>query len=139
MKIGFTGTRSGMTEKQKGRFLYVMQRTSNATEFHHGDCKGADHEAALMARDIGIRLICHPPTRDEFRAHVVSEVTRDPLSYLERNMAIVRECDLLIAAPKEEWEIQRSGTWATVRYARDQKRNILFIWPDGTTDEEFFT
>ena len=40
MKIGFTGTRDGMSIRQ----LVVLrtQFAKHATEFHHGDCIGAD-------------------------------------------------------------------------------------------------
>jgi outer membrane protein insertion porin family len=54
---------------------------------------------------------------------------------LDRNRAIVDSCDVLIACPKGPEE-QRSGTWATVRYARKQKKRIVIIWPDGEVTEE---
>lgn len=125
-----------MTEKQKWQFLRQMTNVSKITEFHHGDCIGADQQAALMAKDLGIRLICHAPENDSLRAHVVSDVYRVPLPYLERNMEIVNECDLLLACPKETDEITRSGTWATLRYARSQRRSRVIIFPDGDWTKE---
>lgn len=45
--------------------------------------------------------------------------------YLERNKDIANEgIDGLIAAPSGWVEELRSGTWATVRYARKLKRTI---------------
>ena len=58
-------------------------------------------------------------------------VVHTPKDYLERNHDIVDETDMLIATPGEEQEVQRSGTWATIRYARKQKRTILTIYPSG--------
>ena len=40
--------------------------------------------------------------------------------------------DTLVAAPKEDEEVVRSGTWATVRYARKAGRVVLVVRPDGT-------
>jgi len=50
---------------------------------------------------------------------------------LERNRAIVDETDILLAAPLESEEQLRSGTWATVRYARKQHKTVLVIFPNG--------
>jgi predicted Rossmann fold nucleotide-binding protein DprA/Smf involved in DNA uptake len=55
---------------------------------------------------------------------------REPLPYLERNHAIVNESDFLIAAPDGP-ETLRSGTWATVRYARKVGKRVLVIMPNG--------
>ena len=66
----------------------------------------------------------------------MSDEVRDPLPYLERNRAIVDACDILIACPKGMQEEQRSGTWATVRYARRRDRPIVIVWPDGTVTRE---
>jgi len=44
---------------------------------------------------------------------------------------IVRETELLIAAPAEFSEQHRSGTWSTVRYARRLGRPVQIIGPDG--------
>lgn len=45
MKIGFTGTRHGMTNQQKNQFFKIIINLNDLKEFHHGDCIGAD---ALM-------------------------------------------------------------------------------------------
>ena len=38
---------------------------------------------------------------------------------------------MLIAFPSTQFEIQRSGTWQTIRYARKLKKKILIIYPNG--------
>jgi hypothetical protein len=54
---------------------------------------------------------------------------------LERNLTIVQHSDIVIVTPKEDDEVQRSGTWATVRRARKLRRLIKHIRLDGTFDQ----
>ena len=128
MKVGFTGTQKGMTIKQKRNFFRIL-KTIHFTEFHHGDCKGADKEAhdivALFFKDVTI--IIHPPDNDLKRAHCVGDVWCLPKPYLERNHDIVNECNILIAIPKNNNEVLRSGTWATIRYARKKYKEIIIV------------
>lgn len=60
-------------------------------------------------------------------------IEREPGPYLWRNHQIVDATSALIAAPFGFEEELRSGTWATVRYARKLGRPVRFFWPDGTT------
>jgi len=142
--VGFTGTRKGMTEEQKRSFALLLETLGEEREFecfHHGDCKGADAEAhrmVLAIQDQGyIPIVIHPPKVDRDRAFcdengVKDAVTARPVKgYLERNHAIVNETGLLIACPETRREKRRSGTWATIRYARKQEMSIYFIWPNG--------
>lgn len=127
MKVGFTGTREGMSDHQKCEFLIAIK---GATEFHHGDCIGADEEADALARTIkGIQIVIHPPDDPKYRAYCAKsgDIVWEPLPYLERNQDIVDETERLIGAPKNNWEELRSGTWSTVRYARKQGKPILIL------------
>jgi len=56
--------------------------------------------------------------------------------YLDRNQDIVDGADILIAAPNEDKEIVRSGTWSTVRYARKSKKKIILVLRSGEVIEE---
>ncbi|WP_439627538.1 hypothetical protein [Gemmata sp.] len=132
MKIGFTGSRVGMTTAQRDAFA---SRITAPEEFHHGCCVGADEDAARMVFGTGCpRVVGHAPDN----ARYVSEVAlgcntenHDPLPYLGRNQRIVDATDVLVACPMGP-EVLRSGTWSTVRYARKQRKRIVIIWPDGT-------
>lgn len=120
MKIGFTGTQRGMTNSQK-RKLGELLVSLHATEFHHGDCIGADEQADAIARSLGIVPDIHPPNDDKKRAFCHRRGPsrmHDPEPYLVRNKHIVNACDRLIAAPQTLVEELRSGTWSTVRYAK---------------------
>lgn len=129
MKIGFTGTRSGMTDAQRDAVAALLAELQ-ASEFHHGDCIGADQQAAEIASSAGAQIHSHPPTNVAIRAFTRADLELEPKDYLVRNREIVDATDVLIAAPAGP-EVQRSGTWSTVRYARGLRRTILIIMPDG--------
>jgi len=106
------------------------------TEVHHGCCEGADQQIGVIARDMRIRVIAHPPLDESKMAFCPSDEQRPPKAYMARNQDIVDECDVLMAAPKGMKEELRSGTWATVRRARKSERRIVIVWPDGTWKSE---
>jgi len=138
MHVGFTGTRRGMTELQWRAFREIL-RNGFWHSFHHGDCVGADDEAATLVYEHKsplTKVIRHPPLAGTLRAnnHCYHE-TRPEKPYLERNRAIVNETMRLIAAVSGPEEI-RSGSWSTVRYARKLGRQITIIYPDGSVVEE---
>jgi hypothetical protein len=134
MKIGFTGTRRGMTTKQ---LAAVHQYLSADVELHHGDCIGADSQMHAIAQTIGCRIILHPPSDTALRAwsqgaHYIFK----PLNYIKRNHDIVDISDALIAAPYEVTEkLRGSGTWATIRYARKVNKPTIIIYPNGEVAE----
>ena len=133
MKIGFTGTQTGITPSQFDLLVEILEKLHEVTEAHHGDCVGADREFSVVIDCIfGTGLIhCHPPTDSKKRAFVRADVIYDPEPFLDRNKNIVNATEILIACPKGMNEEIRSGTWATVRYARKQKGVIVILWPDG--------
>jgi hypothetical protein len=129
IKVGFTGTRQGMTPKQLACFRQLLPGAEG--EFHMGMCVGADVQAAEIARQEGYRIVGHPPTETRLMVKFHCHELRMAEGYLDRNRRIVEETEMLLATPKEALEALRSGTWATIRYARQLKRNILIILPDG--------
>ncbi len=138
--LGFTGTRRGMTDAQLSRFRYKYAMRLPRT-FVHGGAIGADehaHQEAIKftaARDIEI----FPGSRDRelyWRAKFPTLLVVEWRQPLLRNRAMVARCDRLIACPGEPDEVLRSGTWATVRYARAAGKPVTLILPDGTVKEE---
>lgn len=128
--VGFTGTQRGMTVQQALSVKRLL-RLFEWTHFHHGDCIGADAEAHEIAIERGLKIVLHPPEIDDKRAWKFSEDTRRPKPYLDRNHDIVDECWYMVAAPGEDVEQLRSGTWATVRYARKLHRSLWLVLPSG--------
>jgi len=132
-KIGFTGTQFGLTKKQHqvlGGLLDVANRAIQSV-FHHGSCIGADTTAHKIAEKIGLRIVVHPPLNESKMTKLAGDEVRPAKDYLDRNHDIVDETDWLIACPKTKAEEQRSGTWATVRYAKKKGKQIMIIYPDG--------
>lgn len=143
--IGFTGTRLGMTLRQS----VVVSKLLNVlyfSEIHHGGCYGADfdfHEIALRNSkcQAHVRIYVHPGkgAMNQSR-HFLSEspywqrniIVLPEVEYLLRDRIIVNESDLLIACPHGKTELTRSGTWFTVRRARENKIPIMIVYPDGS-------
>jgi hypothetical protein len=123
--IGFTGSRAGLTSSQRELLTNSLQELKHTyMYFHHGDCVGADEEANDIAKKIGYYIVIHPPTNPKQRAYCpISEFCTILPSkpYLKRNQEIVLASSILIAAPSSSKEQLRSGTWATVRFARKLK------------------
>jgi len=119
MKIGFTGSREGMTQHQKEQFVLKMFDLL-PTEFHHGDCEGADAEAHDIVREFfpKVKIIVYPPLSFRKRAMKQGDEILAPEAYLKRDYRIVDSTDYLIGAPKTDMEQIRSGSWTTIRYAR---------------------
>lgn len=138
IKIGFTGTQTGMTFRQYESFTRLMDIISCLTmEYHHGDCMGSDdqfHHWILLYDSRLVKIVIHPPDNPSKRAFCRFSGNleiRPEKPYLERDLDIVTETDLLIATPKEYVEITRSGTWTTIRYAKKQHKPIYFVYLDG--------
>lgn len=135
--IGFTGTREGMTDKQKREVLTFL-RGVKFTEVHHGACRGADaefhdliirnfpwikiiiHPASLNGKDIGVQNSLRLPDSLEIKE------SKNPI---ERDHDIVNESSALIACPKSNKEEVRSGTWATIRYSNKVGKDIHIFYP----------
>lgn len=133
-KLGFTGTREGLTEPQYSSLRRVLSGllSSPADQFHHGDCIGADATAHDLARSVShARIWGHPPNKSVIRAYKQCDWLAPERPYLDRNKDIVHATERLVACPDGP-ERQRSGTWSTIRYARRQGRPVTIVWPDGT-------
>ncbi len=136
--VGFTGTQDGMTPAQLQEFERRVRELGRVDEFHHGDCIGADDEAANVVAAVTPkpRIVCHPPINESKRAfNKHSDEVLGAYEYLERNRDIVNAVTMLFVCPKEMQEIQRSGTWSTYRYARRRSKRIVVVFPDGSVVE----
>lgn len=126
MVVGFTGTRKSMNTAQVAQLsmmLAILKRDTN-NEFHQGGAIGGDKQARILAREWGYQVHWHPcpgvsladVLEDEPLAR--HEIWHEVFPPLTRNRNIVEIALVLLAGPLTDREEQRSGTWATVRYAR---------------------
>ena len=135
--LSVTGTRQGTTDVQHSRLsdIIALCRVRGFGVFHDGDCVGVDVQAVEIAFAHGYHCVGHPSTASTRAYFIGRHEMRGPMSPLERNRVMVDECDLLVACPKEFNEIMRSGTWATIRYAKKIGRKIIFAYPDGSVGQ----
>lgn len=128
---GFTGTRSGLNDIQKDKIIKLLKediQNGKKIEIHHGDCIGADTDFHNICKNLtNIKIIIHPPSNNTMRSFCESENICKPKSYLVRNKDIVDKSDVLIACPFNNIEQLRSGTWATIRYAKQTNKPILLF------------
>lgn len=139
--IGFTGTRGTVLRPVEPRLrAYLAKVLSRGREVvvHHGDCLGMDARMHRIAVSMGAKVVVHPPEDDRQRAFCIRRMGREyplrdvktvePKPYLERNRDIVDACRILLAVPLDpDNEEQRSGTWATIRYARKQGKTVRIL------------
>ena len=127
MIIGFTGTQGKISDRATCYLskLFIALKDMGATELHHGDCIGAD---TIAHRLWGSKTVIHPPIDNGRRSFCVGRETKyvSAKPFIERNHDIVDACQVLVACPRTMREEIRSGTWATVRYARKLGK-IVFI------------
>lgn len=133
-----------MTEAQKASVLHFLGNfedplTRGPVDFElgHGLCIGADVQAHAIARklvnckgiwgfpakNVGAKSVKLPPNQFLIMA--------PPKLPLVRNMDIVLWCEILLATPKEDHMVTRSGTWTTVRYALAEERPVHVVLPNG--------
>lgn len=138
--IGFTGSQHPMSVRTKITLHATLIDLYNKNIFssapiclHHGDCINADFEASKIGKSVGYLVHAHPPFNEKKRAFSeFNDIIHAPKDYIERNHDIVNGSSILIATPLTHNEVIRSGTWATIRYARSLGREICIIFPDGS-------
>jgi predicted Rossmann fold nucleotide-binding protein DprA/Smf involved in DNA uptake len=146
MIIGFTGTRFGLTPAQGAALADVVLRPAcyYAERHLNGGCRGADREmfAYLLGLDGVIEVLPGSVEQaawaEEQRASLLGRryIIHEVEPYLARDLKIALRCNRLIACPGTATEQLRSGTWATVRYARKAGKPITLVLPDGQVVEE---
>lgn len=130
MKIGFTGTREGMSLAQRQAFVSTIKAIyPSPSQFHHGDCVGADKEAHDLIRALLAKcyIVIHPGNTPWLAAGCLADVRMHSTDNISRNHDIVDAVDLMLAAPHTDEEQRRSGTWATIRYAKRLHKKLVIL------------
>ena len=133
MKIGFTGTQRGMTDYQQEQVRNLLTTyRKGLLEIHHGGCIGADAQFHDMCHSMMLVTPTIHPASDvdaKLKAELDYAIVRYAKPALERNHDIVDSVDVMIAIPAQRRETLRSGTWATIRYAKKVGRVIHILYP----------
>ena len=134
--LGFTGSSDfGMPTDEQVKYITQVFYLLGAMHVHHGDCVNSDakfHEIAKFFKEhTGKPLIhVHPPSDPKKRAFCNGDIVYAEKPYLKRNRNIVNMVDVLLACPHGP-EVLRSGTWSTIRYAKQKGIAIHIVYPDG--------
>jgi hypothetical protein len=137
MILGFTGTRKGLSKAQRSALPYALCAI-RADQVIHGGAMGADTEFGTWTGSVEVVIYPASAERYEYWRCVQSPwlTINPPIKPLVRNVIIANRCDHLLACPAEMVEQQRSGTWATVRYARKAGKPITLLLPDGSIQKD---
>ena len=136
MVIGFTGTRGSMTIAQrdtlKSRIKQLALRHP-VIRCVHGGAVGADRQFDRLCKEFGFARECYPSNEEQrqwaLQHCTVIHAVSPPLT---RNRIIVEVSGQMFATPLTFIEERRSGTWATIRYAKKTENTLTVIWPDGS-------
>ena len=134
-RVGFTGTREGMTDAQRVKVNRLLRELAPIWA-HHGDCVGADDQFHDLAKLAGAKIMIHPPEKPDLRAFRLGDDIAPEKPYASRNADIVNATAYLIACPKESSVQYRGGTWHTVHYAERRALPVVIVWPDGSTHSD---
>jgi hypothetical protein len=140
MHVGLTGSRDGITTKQKQTLIMHLAGNPGTFEeltFHHGGCIGADEALHTLFFWLGSKIEIRPGpikaktmTLEPYAGHPRVKIL--PVAeFLSRNRDIVADTSALLAFPKETHEVNRSGTWATIRYAKEAQMPVTIFHPLG--------
>jgi len=138
MIIGFTGTREGMTSKQYQTVVRLLGELKPDTVVH-GDCYGSDTDFHKICMKIKGGILGNNPPSIVIRPSNLStrahndgaDIIHPEKAPLNRDLDIAQNCDKLIATPRQDTEVLRSGTWTTIRYARRFGKVIYIVKTNG--------
>jgi hypothetical protein len=135
--VGFSGTgRRPLTTPQRAALGVVLDDLA-PTEAHHGGCVHADAEFHVLCMARGLRVVVHRgDTPDRWDDCLGAAEYLDPKPNLDRNVDVVRASDAMVFCPHGRLELQRSGTWYTVRRARLYGVPHVIVYPDGEAVRE---
>ncbi len=132
IKIGFTGNRYGLNNNQIEEIRKILD-TYNNIIVSHGDCIGSDtdfHKLCVEYKNVNKNIIIQifPPNKSILRAFNKGDILMQEKSYLERNLDIINNSDILITCPidKNKEEL-RSGTWSTIRQAKKRNMQVYIL------------
>lgn len=136
MIVGFTGSRLGLLQAQHDSLRWFLTGLA-PTRFVHGDGGHSDAlahaivEAAfpdcymdVWPSTLGGGAVTYFGTKGRTEVH-------KPIPPLERNRIIVALSHGLIACPARDVEDWGSGSWATIRYAREIGVPVYVIRGNG--------
>ena len=143
-KLGFTGTREGLTA---GQALALKLKVQELASEHagnivavHGACVGADASFDEICAELSIPRKMRPGPVPKLRmglARRLGSFVFEPEPFEVRNKKIAEEATHLLVCPKQMAEQRYGGTWQTYRFGLRRDIQISTFFPDGTTYDRF--
>lgn len=136
----FTGPRNHILTLPQEDYIRAHWQPNDI--IHVGDSGTSDLRACFIAADLSCMVELHPCTLTKWQNYfdrlMPGSVIRvhPPIEPIARNHVMVDMSVDLIAtsdAMIEKWA--GSGTWATIRYARNQHRHVMVVGPTGEVRE----
>lgn len=138
MRVGFTGTRNGLSQEQADRLVALLDEL-RPTEVHHGDAVGADADFDAICRELlrVPKIVLHPCNLPAWRANCAhpGDTVLEVKPPLVRNRDIVEAVAVMLACPRETVMQPRGGTWSTIRFARLVGKRLIIVYPDGSVED----
>ena len=140
MELGFTGTRRGMNDLQKLTVENILM-ILKPDRVNHGMCIGADKDFDVISSELRIPRRGWPGTdigggcNTRAQCSGMEEIMGERY-YTVRDRLIVAHSSILIATPKTYSPEPRSGTWVTIKIARELGITRYIVFPDGTISDQ---
>lgn len=130
MTIAFTGTRSGMNDRQKKHVSEFLQKHLEEIDTClHGGCVGADKDFHDLCLEFNLSVEVYPgysannPDDLSIKAELTGAYSEHkPNTHFARNRVMVDRADIVIGTPYND--IQKGGTWYTINYAKKKEKEL---------------
>jgi len=134
--VSFSGSQHGLTNKQEEELLGLLRQLKPELGIH-GACIGGDDIFDKLCVMEGIDRLVFPsnhlakriPNQELLHRQPPRVTIRPPKQALDRNRDIITAGDVLIACPRQQYEIVRSGTWTTIRAAKKVGMVVYILKP----------
>lgn len=133
--VAFTGTRVGANDRQLEALRQLFEEATSGSILLHGGAEGADEQAHDLWKESHLIVEIFPCNISRFE-YWTRKSPRSTLIHpidepLRRNRRMVSACDRLIAVSETGYEVLQSGTWATIRAARQAGVEHTIIFRSG--------
>lgn len=131
MIIGFSGSRHGMSQRQREFVWDFLVKLKYVQFVIHGDCIGADEIFHEMCETLRHRIEIYPSNNDKRRAWKIPTigVIHDPMHPIQRNRIIVQQSTLILATPHTTVPVSGSGTWRTIGFGEEEHKKMIVVLP----------
>lgn len=142
MKIGFIGTKYGMSIEQLESVIeLIIPISKQDVEVHYSNHSTSDaqfHRMVcnfLLCKCIYLHQIEGKQNIDECFENTCNAVILPAMPFYETRKSIIDQCDLLILAPKQDYECEEhNSVLQALQIAQKKNKDIKIVQYDGLID-----